>query len=413
MGKQRENARRSLSLLEHGSRRQFAIAVSLMSIIPLLAVWAVAAHNLSTMDVSLNFWEASVASAVIVVFVSAGVTILQKYPANISKLRLALEKMVQGEFPEAVNLLACADDMRAIQEALNILLSRMKARLVTVEEEKEALEKQLCQAQKLETIGILAAGITHEINAPMQFVRNNMAFIGQGVGRVLAAQTGGSDQHGESGLASEVQRAIEESEEGLNQVVQIAAAMKNYLHPDPARETKPIDINHVVEDTITLSRNAWKYVARMEKHVAPDLPRVEGVAGDIRQALMNLLINAADAIESSGKADGDLGTITVETVCEDDTVKIRISDTGGGIPVAIREHVFDRFFTTKAEGKGTGMGLSLARTFITERHAGTLTFHTEEGQGTTFTVVLPVRKKQNGNRPDATEQNHQFTATHM
>lgn len=394
------------SLLAHGSRRQFATAVALMSVIPLLTVWAVARQALIAPGTSLDLWQASIVSLAVVVFVSCGVVILRKYPTNIRRLRNALQGMVQGEFPEAVDLIACADDMRAIQEALNILLDRMKARISTVEEEKGTLEKQLCQAQKLETIGVLAAGITHEINAPVQFARDNLAFIENQLAHLLtsgtdAARAGDSPAPANVGdarqiaeFAAEAHQAIAESQEGLNQVVQIAAAMKNYLHPGRERMRRPVDINRLVEETITLSRNQWKYVADIQTRLDPDLPTVHGVAGDIRQALLNLVINAAAALEEAAEIDlPHKGAISIETSCNSDAVIIRIADTGNGIPRNIRDRVFERFFTTKPEGKGTGMGLSLAYMFIAERHDGSLSFDTDEGKGTVFTVTLPISAK--------------------
>ena len=400
-GRATPGSHNSLSLLAHSSRRQFTIAVALMSVIPLLAVWTMAGPAMLASGVSLSYSEAAVASLAILVFVSSGVVILQKYPANIARLRTALERMVKGEFPEAVELVECADDMHAIQEALNILVGRMKARISTVEKEKDALERQLYQSQKLETIGLLAAGITHEINAPVQFVRNNMAFIADSVAQLTKAHPSispkASTESLNSGtdarlveLANEARQAISESEEGLAQVVQIAAAMKNYLHPDRECRALAVDINRIVDETITLSRNEWKYVADVETQLDPELPQLVCVPGDIRQALMNLVINAAGAIEAGADGREKKGVITLKTSVEDGAVKIQIADTGKGIPADIRHRIFDRFFTTKEAGKGTGMGLSLAYTFVTERHGGNLTFETEVGTGTTFTISLPV-----------------------
>jgi len=139
-------------------------------------------------------------------------------------------------------------------------------------------------------------------------------------------------------------------------------------------------------------RNRWKYVADLRLDLDPNLPRVNVMLSEINQMVLNLVVNAADAI-SDVVGDGSVGQgrITVSTRLDGDFVELRVSDTGTGIPEEIRERVFDPFFTTKQVGKGSGQGLSIAHHTVVARHGGSITFETQPGTGTTFIVRLPVR----------------------
>ncbi|MDP3479281.1 MAG: ATP-binding protein, partial [Desulfoprunum sp.] len=155
----------------------------------------------------------------------------------------------------------------------------------------------------------------------------------------------------------------------------------------------PADLNDAIRNTITVSTNEWKYVADIATDLDPALPPVPCNISAINQVVLNLLVNAAHAIsdhkESSGTADK--GTITVQTRNIGEFAEIRITDTGGGIPEDIRSRIFDPFFTTKVVGKGSGQGLAIARTIITESHHGSIDFESEIGCGTTFIIRLPLQ----------------------
>ncbi len=280
--------------------------------------------------------------------------------------------------------------------------------------DRQVLEGQLVQAQKLESIGQLAAGIAHEINTPAQYVGDNTRFLRDGVGDLLKAL----DQcnalivpaddaplpHEEQAerfketlqeldvafLREEIPKAIEQSLEGLDRVTGIVRAMKNFSHPD-GDEKEAVDLNKAIESTVTVARNEWKYVADLAMDFNPDLPLVPCFAGDFNQVVLNIVVNAAHAIaDVVGKNSGEKGTITISTLKDGDWAEIRIRDTGAGIKPEHRSKVFDHFFTTKAVGKGTGQGLSLAYSVITEKHGGTLTLESETGRGTTFIIRLPL-----------------------
>jgi PAS domain S-box-containing protein len=279
--------------------------------------------------------------------------------------------------------------------------------------DRRLLESQLSKAQKLEAIGQLAAGIAHEINTPTQYVSDNTRFLQEAFHDLAtlmkqyeavcqAARTSClTDDHLRAVealvtdidapyLRDEIPLAIQQSLEGLERVATIVRAMKDFSHPG-GEEKVSADLNKAIESTITVARNEWKYVADMVVDFDPNLPDVPCFIGDINQVILNIMVNAAHAIGDLVAA-GNLakGTITVQTRRVDDAVEIRIKDTGGGIPEAIRSKIFDPFFTTKEVGRGTGQGLAIAHSVVVEKHGGTLTFETEIGRGSIFIIRLPT-----------------------
>lgn len=275
------------------------------------------------------------------------------------------------------------------------------------------MESQLVQSQKLESIGQLAAGIAHEINTPTQYVGDNVAFLSDAFNQVaqlhqayeelLAAARSDSTlapfvqkidelktDIDFSFLEQEVPKAIQQSQEGIRRIASIVLAMKEFSHPD-AKEKHRVDLNHCIQNTITISRNEWKYVADVFTDFDASLPAVNCLEGEFNQVILNIIVNAAHAIRDAiGDGSKEKGKITISTRRDGDWAEIRISDTGTGIPKAIRNRVFDPFFTTKEVGKGTGQGLAIARNVIVDKHKGTITFETEEGQGTTFIIRIPI-----------------------
>jgi len=158
-----------------------------------------------------------------------------------------------------------------------------------------------------------------------------------------------------------------------------------------------VDLNHAIENTITVAKNEWKYVAEMETDFDPALPPVPCLPGELNQVILNMIINAAHAIaDVMGDGSKGKGTIRITTRRDGNWAEIRISDTGTGIPEAIRDRIFDPFFTTKEVGKGTGQGLAIARSMIVDKHGGTIDFETQEGKGTTFIIRLPLEEKVKG-----------------
>jgi PAS domain S-box-containing protein len=277
---------------------------------------------------------------------------------------------------------------------------------------RRAMESQLRQSQKLEGIGQLAAGIAHEINTPTQYIGDNVRFLQDAfqdlkslVGsceQILAAAkaNGLSPEKVEEFAAAvegadaeylleEIPKAIEQTLEGVSRVAGLVSAMKEFSHPG-TKDRIPLDLNHAIKNTLTVSRNEWKYVADVVTDFDPALPLVPCLPGEFNQVILNLVVNAAHAIaDVVGKGGAEKGKIGIQTRDCPECVEIRISDTGSGIPEKVRARIYEPFFTTKEIGKGTGQGLAIARSVVVDKHGGSIDFETQDGTGTTFIVRLP------------------------
>jgi len=277
-----------------------------------------------------------------------------------------------------------------------------------------AMEVQLRHAQKLEAIGQLAAGIAHEINTPTQYIGDNATFLRDSfdetfslMGRLMAHLMEIRTMGGVAGeaagkalddlagtdldyLGTEIPKAIQQSLDGVGRISKIVKAMKDFSHPGGEAKTLT-DLHQAIESTITVSRNEWKYAATLVTDFDPELPLVPCYPGEFNQVILNLLVNAAHAIEGAkGRDSGVLGQITVKTRAMKDEVEISVSDDGTGIPEAVQVRMFEPFFTTKPVGKGSGQGLSIAHSVIVEKHQGRIEVQSEVGLGTTFILHLPL-----------------------
>ncbi|GLY29068.1 PAS domain-containing protein [Kineosporia sp. NBRC 101731] len=274
-----------------------------------------------------------------------------------------------------------------------------------------ALEQQLAQASRLESIGQLAAGIAHEINTPVQYVSDNTGFLVSCFREILDALTitretleNDSDLDAARSalaaidldfLAEEIPSALSQSQEGLTRVAQIVRAMKDFSHPGQGRAEA--DLNQAVRTTIQVCRNEWRYVADVELDLSDAVGLVACYEGELKQVLLNIVVNAAQAIDEQRAQVGrdDLGHILITSRRTAEGVRIVVSDDGPGMDEEVRRRVFDPFFTTKPVGRGTGQGLSMAYAVIAQKHAGNIVVDSAPGQGTSFTIDLPDA------RPDA------------
>jgi PAS domain S-box-containing protein len=301
-----------------------------------------------------------------------------------------------------------ADITARIEETEN--QKRLQRQLYEEMQDREQMAIELRFAQKLESVGRLAAGIAHEINTPIQYVGDSVRFL-QGAmtdlqsivghyGTLLAqldpASVPASDlltiRQAEATadldfLNVEVPKAFERTLDGIARVAAIVRAMKEFAHPD-VNEQALADINHAIETTLTVARSEYKYCATIETH-CETLPEVVCNVGELNQVLLNLIVNAAHAIEQSGK-DAASGRITISTAVDGPSVAIVIADNGCGIPAENLEKIFDPFFTTKEVGRGTGQGLGIARSIVVEKHGGSIDVHSAVGAGTRFTLKLPL-----------------------
>ncbi len=277
--------------------------------------------------------------------------------------------------------------------------------------ERQQGEGQWALARRMESIGQLAAGIAHEINTPIQYIGDSVHFL-RGcfldlqnlieryrqlqdacAAGAVASELVSEVRQVEAGidlpfLQEEIPRAFERTLEGIEHVANIVRAMKEFSHPS-RKEKVAADLNKAIRDTLAVTRNEYKYVAEIETDFGP-LPPVVCHVGDLNQVFLNLIVNAAHAIGQANGGGPSKGKIRIQTRREGDTVCVAIGDTGVGIAEDIRPRIFDPFFTTKEVGRGTGQGLSIARSIVVDKHAGNLWFESELGQGSTFYVRLPI-----------------------
>ncbi len=275
------------------------------------------------------------------------------------------------------------------------------------------MEQQLMQGNKLEAIGQLAAGVAHEINTPLQYVGDNIRFITKSFSvllSILDIYQRASANYNEpeffkekirevdelsekemfSFILDELPGAIDQSLEGVEKVSSIVQSMKAFAHPGSGKKV-PADINRSIENTVTVSRNEWKYDCELKLNLDYNLPEVPCYESELNQVILNLIVNAADAIhENIKKGKIEKGVIVITTFKEKNYAVITICDNGGGIPEDIKDKIFNPFFTTKEVGKGTGQGLPLSFSIIHEKHGGALSYETRMGEGTTFIIKLPL-----------------------
>jgi len=282
------------------------------------------------------------------------------------------------------------------------------------DQEKEKLHSQLLHAQKLESVGQLAAGIAHEINTPTQFIGTNIDFMGDACDDLTVFMTAIQDIAKEATpeiqkkietaletadwefLEEELPLAITQSQDGVKRVTTIVRAMKEFSHPG-SKEKTPLNLNNIVNTTITVARNEWKYVADVETNLAPDLPLVPLLADEMGQVILNILVNGAHAVAQKlgDNPDGEKGNISITTKRLGNSIELRIKDSGSGIPEKAQPRIFDPFFTTKEVGKGTGQGLAISHDVVVDKHRGTITFTTEADIGTEFIITLPLAEDKN------------------
>lgn len=292
-------------------------------------------------------------------------------------------------------------------------LEAERAELRRTLDELHRTQAQLLQAQKMESVGQLAAGIAHEINTPTQYVSDNVSFLQTACGgifrlleqsvalaEVARAQPELAQALDEFDavlkrtkldfLRAQIPDALEQSLEGLGRIAHIVSAMKEFSHPSRG-EKELINVAELIDTTLTVARNEWKYVADLETEFAPDLLPVPCLRNEFSQVVLNLVVNAAHAIGDANKALGrEKGHIRVSAKQLDGVFELRVQDDGNGIPNNIRDKIFEPFFTTKAVGKGTGQGLAIVYSAVVDKHQGDVQCESEPGHGTTFIVRLPM-----------------------
>jgi signal transduction histidine kinase len=307
--------------------------------------------------------------------------------------QLRLVRDEQGAPLEVIGALTDITDRKLMEQALERQGEEQRSLIGKLREAHE----QLLQAEKMASIGQLAAGIAHEINNPVGFVNSNMGALQNYVDTLLGVIDGYQQAAlGQPALQAQLAQAerdadleflredvtalVKESLDGLKRVRDIVQSLKDFSH---VGETawQVADVHQGLDSTLTIVANEVKFKASVEKHYGK-LPPITCLASQLNQVFMNLLVNAAQAIR-------ERGIIRIITGTDKDGIWVRIQDNGGGIPAQNLKRIFEPFFTTKAVGSGTGLGLSLAYGIIT-KHGGRIDVLSEPGKGSAFTVHLPI-----------------------
>jgi PAS domain S-box-containing protein len=293
----------------------------------------------------------------------------------------------------------------------------LQDKLVEGMKERERVVIELQLAQKLESVGRLAAGIAHEINTPIQYVGDGVHFLRsayQDYNQLLDGWRKAIDALPENAahdalrlevadlaakcdlefLRAEIPKAFERTSDGVERVTNIVKAMKEFAHPD-THEESPADLNHAIETTLLVASNEYRYIAKIHTDFA-ELPAVVCNIGELNQVFLNLIVNAAHAIHDAGR-DLDTGKITISTAVAGDAVVIRIADNGCGVPAENLSKLYDPFFTTKQVGRGTGQGLAITHSIVVDKHGGHIGVDSRVGAGTEFTLRLPIAGRAGNN----------------
>jgi signal transduction histidine kinase/DNA-binding response OmpR family regulator len=316
-----------------------------------------------------------------------------------------------------------AENARLFQKVQAELKERLRVENAVREKNRELsdlvgklqqTQSQLIQKEKMAGIGQLAAGVAHEINNPLGFVTSNFNMLGDYVGRMAAVLRAYQDAFKASPVESDLrlQETVQklqllekekklsfimadldslfsESQDGLERVGKIVKALRAFSRVDQIGQYEEYDLNAGLETTLVVARNEIKYVADVESKLG-EIPTAKAMGGQINQVLLNLLVNAAQAIKG---AKLDKGLIKVMTFFDGTYVGCTISNNGPAIPPAIQTRIFEPFFTTKPVGEGTGLGLSISYDIIVNQHGGKIEFISDGEQGTIFTIKIPLAPK--------------------
>jgi len=282
-------------------------------------------------------------------------------------------------------------------------IANINTGLVAAHQKLQQAQNQLLQSEKMASIGLLAAGVAHEINNPIGYVNSNLGTLNKYLANLLAVldryEAAEAALGADSPLVEELRQfkkkvylerirkdihlVIAESQQGLERVKKIVLDLKNFSRTESEEKWTLADVHQCLESTLNVVWNELKYKCEVVKEYAA-LPDIQCLPSQLNQVFMNLLVNAAQAIEVRGK-------VTIRTGQEGDRIWVEVSDTGNGIPAENIPRLFDPFFTTKPVGKGTGLGLSVSYSIV-EKHHGRIEVHSEAGKGSTFRVWLPVRQ---------------------
>jgi len=332
---------------------------------------------------------------------------LRRADSGFRWMQVTLSPRVQGERVLLVDCCAfditdhriAEEQLLALNDELEIRVSERTDKLQKAFDDLKATQTRLLQNEKMASIGQLAAGVAHEINNPVGFIRSNLTTLGKYLDKIrqyvevqdwiLQRELSGEvlDEVRQAArrlkidyLFEDIPDLLQESIDGADRVRTIVQNLKSFSRVDQAQYGEA-DINECLESTINIVWNELKYKTTLHRDYG-DLPRIRCYPQQLNQVFMNMLVNAAQAIETKGD-------IWVRTMVENDQIVVQIQDNGSGIPEEIKERIFEPFFTTKEVGKGTGLGMSISWDIV-QKHGGRIEVESQVGVGTTFFIYLPV-----------------------
>lgn len=341
--------------------------------------------------------------------------LIKRIRAQDKTIRILSERL-EKQVADNVSGFALFEQNVALEKVVSDRTEELEQQRLSLENalmELKATQAELLQAQKLQSIGQLAAGIAHEINTPAHYVTSNLDFIAESFEELMRLLDSYEDAvNSANGYADAYERvreqlgkeldkadmafikeempdALDSSKEGIRRIAKIVKAMKSFAHQG-GDIFQYFDLESLILSTAEICRNEWSVVADLKTDIDPELKQIEGARDELGQVLLNLIVNAAHAIEEHPPKHGQKGRIEVSTQRLDGYAQIRVSDNGGGIPPEIQGKVFDPFYTTKDVGKGSGQGLAICYNIVHKRHQGKLFFETKEGYGTDFIIQIPV-----------------------
>ena len=319
-----------------------------------------------------------------------------------------LENLLSGVKNEQLSnrLAGKIDKVRQLNQKLALEMEERERAFGIVREREQELER----ARRMEAIGILSAGVAHEINSPLQFIGSNLSFLADGLGSMqsftenissfMEQMKSGDDvemlrnhiksKREESDIdffLEEMMKARAEAEEGIERIKKIINAMELYTDSESSAATE-VNMNELIKSTVLLTENLWQGCCSLTTEYQENLPKVSCNISQINQVIMSVLMNAVQAVKDKKTAKAFDGEIKVSTCRSDGKLSICIADNGIGIPEAIRHRVFEDFFTTREVGEGSGQGLSYSYRIV-KNHGGSIRFESEENVGTTFFIELP------------------------
>jgi signal transduction histidine kinase len=361
--------------------------------------------------ISQPIWQLNQASSAMAAgSLSQAVTESSVY--ELQQLTQSFNRMAQ-QLQESFNTLEQANEQLEHRvEERTAQLKAAKHEVETALRELQLAQTKLIQSEKMSSLGLLVAGVAHEINNPVNFIYGNLRHADeytQGLLKLVqayqtyypeppAAIAQQSEAMDLDFMVNDLSKLIESMKEGARRIREIVLALRTFSRLDEA-EVKSINIHDGIDSTLVILGNRLKpklnYPQIEILRNYGSLPLVECYPGPLNQVFMNILSNAIDAIEiASEHGQQIIPTISIDTGLIDKTwVQIRIRDNGNGIPEAIKQQIFDPFFTTKPIGSGTGMGLAISYQIITDRHQGALSCSSQSGEGTEFVIEIPLTQK--------------------